>query len=102
MGTVTTATRKLLILRAEDAVSLHSDLFKDLNGFRPRYWTSGDIAANPMMVLRNAEACIKCVSADLSRVLERERTEREAFNAKVSALGLEPSKYSRLFEYADE
>lgn len=102
MSTVATATRKLLMSRVEDAAGLHSDLYKDVYGVRPRFqWMrEGDSLVS---VLRRIESSIAALSADLREQLARERAEREAFNAKVSALGLDPAKYARLFEdYCDE
>lgn len=101
MSTVAEAVRKLLTARIEDAASLHSDLYKDLNGFRPRRNWMGE-GESLLSVLRRIEASIETLSADLKAEIAREREEREVFNAKVAGLGLDPAKFSRLFEYADE
>lgn len=103
MSTVAVAVRKLLVSRCEDAFGFFSDLYKDVYGFRPRgHFTNEDIANDPKGTLRRLDAAIESLSQELREQLDRERAEREVFNAKVSDLGLDPAKFSRLFEYADE
>jgi hypothetical protein len=49
------------------------------------------------------EASTKLLEEDLRTELARERAEKEAFNQKVEALGLDPAKYARLFsDYCEE
>ena len=81
----------------EMLVSEHSDLFKEVNGFRPRYdlrWKK--ILQDPESFVAWIELMMKGLSEQAAWEAEREERERSEFSRKVEALGLNPKKYMHL------
>lgn len=73
----------------------YSDAFKDLNGFRPR----GALAERFLNAPESEQdRLLQQVYADLRAELEREAAQRDAFKAKLSALGLDPERFSYLWD----
>lgn len=81
------------LARIDDAISLHSDMYKDRHGFRPRLGVNwAHVAEDPAKF----EGYVREKIAEMERADARKAEEREAFRAKVRALGLDPERYMAL------
>jgi len=81
----------------EDAISLHSDVYKDYTGIRPRLDVVWDVVAQDPQGFTNwlHEEVEKMGRQERERQ-ERKALERVEFRAKLEALGVNPEKYMSL------
>jgi len=85
------------LARVDEAISLHSDTYKEHNGFRPRLGVVWEVVA------KDPEGFIAWLNSEVEELYARERErearkarEREAFALKVAALGLDPERFAYL------
>ena len=75
-------------------ISIHSDIFKETNGFRPRLDIDWDVVSkDPEGFVSFLEKEISNLQAEQKSRLKRKEKEKIAFVLKVSNLGLNPEKY---------
>lgn len=83
----------------EQLLDYFSDLYKEVNGFRPRgRFTRAQFEADPQGTLDALNAAIAAVSHENDILVAQAQADRAAFTAKVAALGLDPAKYMELAE----